>query len=162
MRAAAEDYMLGSENPQDNTLWAGSARVALAPLDTIGPGQRKTFTFDITAPTVPESYNFQWRMLQKANPDREREQKRFGSFSPNVVIEVGAPSFPPWEDDAFDGLRHGSLHGQNGWFRAARNRASAVVGAAAAGGNLLHIDARPLWARTSPIRRTAVMYSVSA
>ncbi len=140
---AGTDYMLGSENPQDNTLWTGSTRIMLTPFDAIEPGERKTFTFEITAPTVPGRYNFQWRMLQEANPDREREQKWFGSFTANAIIIVAAaPGVPPWEDDAFDSLRRGSLHGQNGWRRAARNRASAVVKPAPAGGNLLVVNPR--------------------
>ncbi len=107
----AGGYKLGTQNPQDNRLWTGGTRIHLSPVDNVRPGQSKTFTFNITAPTLPGTYNFQWRMLQEANPVRERELKRFGSFSPNVVIEVTVPSFPSWEDDAFDGLRRGSLHG---------------------------------------------------
>lgn len=80
-------YKLGTQNPQDNTLWlpGGNNRIYLAPEDSIGPGQYKTFTFDIKAPTSPGTYNFQWRMVQEAI-------EWFGALTPNVVITVtGTP-----------------------------------------------------------------------
>ncbi|MFQ6021936.1 MAG: PKD domain-containing protein [Acidiferrobacterales bacterium] len=138
---AADGYQLGAENPPDNSRW-GLARVLLARGDAIASGQRKTFIFEISAPTTAGTYNFQWRMLQEEDIELERELERFGNFTPNVSIKVTKPSFPPWEEDRFDSLRRGPLHGQNGWFRAARNRASAIVVPAAGGGNLLHVDPR--------------------
>ncbi len=56
--------------------------------------------------------------------------RRSGSGSPPVI----------WEDDNFDGLVSGELDGQNGWFRAAPDRASAIVAPSGGGGKLLHLD----------------------
>lgn len=74
-------YKLGTQNPQDNTLWTGSTRVLLAPGETIAPGQQKTFTFNITAPASPGLYGFQWRMLHES-------VEWFGDFTPAVIINV--------------------------------------------------------------------------
>jgi plastocyanin len=79
---AAGGYKLGAQNPQDNVTW-GLNRVTLAPGDSIGFNGQKTFSFNITAPGTPGSYNFQWRMLQEG-------VAWFGAFSPNVVIQVTA------------------------------------------------------------------------
>lgn len=77
---AGGGYRLGSQNPQDNLTW-GTGRVDLAPGESIGPGQQKTFTFNITAPNAISSFNFQWRMLQEG-------VEWFGDFTTNVVIQV--------------------------------------------------------------------------
>jgi hypothetical protein len=58
---AAEGYQLGSQNPQDNQTW-GINRVMLP--NSVPPGSQATFTFNITAPSAPGIYNFQWRMVQ--------------------------------------------------------------------------------------------------
>lgn len=80
VRNGSLGWKLGSWNPQDNTTW-GTNRVMLATGDSIGPGQQKTFTFNITAPLTPGSYNFQWRML-------EETVEWFGALSTNQVIQV--------------------------------------------------------------------------
>jgi len=64
----AAHYRLGTQNPQDNTLWTGATRVLLGGGESIGAGGFKTFTFNITAPATPGTYNFQWRMVQEGNP----------------------------------------------------------------------------------------------
>lgn len=79
-------YKLGTQNPQDNTLWIpGFNRIYLAPEDSIEPGQPKTFTFTIKAPASPGLYNFQWRMVHEG-------VEWFGAFTPNVLINVTATS----------------------------------------------------------------------
>lgn len=78
---AIANYRLGSQNPQDNTLWTGGTRIDLDSSESIGSGQAKTFTFDITAPTTPGTYNFQWCMLKEG-------VEWFGDFTPNVAITV--------------------------------------------------------------------------
>ena len=78
---AAAGYRLGTQNPQDNTLWTGASRVLLGGAESISPGQQKTFTFTITAPGTAGTYNFQWRMLQEG-------VEWFGSFTTNVAIQV--------------------------------------------------------------------------
>ena len=71
-------YSLGSSNPRDNGTW-GTGRVALA--GNIPPGWTATFTFQISAPTTPGSYNFQWQMVQDG-------VEWFGAPSTNVVVDV--------------------------------------------------------------------------
>jgi len=74
------NYRLGSQNPQDNTIW-GIGRVGLASGESIAPGQSKTFTFTVTAPSNPSTYNFQWRMVQDG-------VEWFGATTPNVAVNV--------------------------------------------------------------------------
>lgn len=87
----AGGYKLGTQNPQDNTLWTGFTRVYLDAGDSIAPGQQKTFTFNITAPATPGTYNFQWQMVQEG-------VAWFGAFSTNVAIQVTAS---PVDDSQF-------------------------------------------------------------
>ena len=82
---AAGGYKLGTQNPQDNTLWTGSTRVYLAAGESIAPGQTKTFTFNITAPSTNGSYNFQWRMVHEGIA-------WFGNSSWPRVIDVSQPA----------------------------------------------------------------------
>jgi len=82
---ATGGYKLGTQNPQDNTRWTGATRVYLAPADNIAPGQQKTFSFAITAPSTPGSYNFQWQMVHEGIA-------WFGALTPNVVITVATPA----------------------------------------------------------------------
>jgi hypothetical protein len=75
----AGGYKLGSQNPQDNTIW-GTGRVLLS--GNVAPNQNVTFTFTVRAPTVPGTYNFQWRMVREF-------VAWFGAFTPNVPVLVG-------------------------------------------------------------------------
>jgi hypothetical protein len=75
-------FKLGSQNPQDNTTW-GLNRVNLP--STVAPGGQVTFTFNVTAPSTPGTYNCQWRMLQEA-------VGFFGASSTNAAVTVSAPS----------------------------------------------------------------------
>jgi uncharacterized membrane protein len=77
---AAGAYRLGSVNPSNNLTW-GMSRVYLSGNDGIAPGQQKTFTWTITAPTTPGTYNFQWRMVQEG-------VAWFGAATENMVVEV--------------------------------------------------------------------------
>jgi hypothetical protein len=56
--------------------------VYLSASDSIAPGQQKTFTWTVTAPTTPGTYNFQWQMLQEL-------VTWFGALSTNVAVTVG-------------------------------------------------------------------------
>jgi len=58
----ASNYKLGSPGDSDPF---GSARQELALSESIAPGQEKTFTFVMTAPTTPGSYVTDWRMLRE-------------------------------------------------------------------------------------------------
>lgn len=72
-------YNLGSQNPQDNTTW-GLLRVPVP--NSVAPGANVTFNFNVTAPTTPNTYNFQWRMVQD-------NVEWFGDFTPNVAVKDG-------------------------------------------------------------------------
>jgi RHS repeat-associated protein len=74
-------YKLGSQNPQDNTTW-GPSRVELAA--SVAPGNNGTFTFNVTAPSTPGSYDFQWRMVNSSFG-------WFGDSSTNVAVNVVTP-----------------------------------------------------------------------
>ncbi len=75
---AATGYALGSQNPTDNTTW-GPNRVALP--NSVDPGGSVSFAFNMTAPAVAGTYNFQWRMVQEG-------VEFFGEPTTNVPIVV--------------------------------------------------------------------------
>jgi hypothetical protein len=74
----ANPFRLGSQNPQDNSVW-GTGRVDV-PAE-VAPGDEATFRFAVIAPTSMGSYSFQWRMVQEA-------VEWFGDFTPNLTVEV--------------------------------------------------------------------------
>jgi len=100
-------YKLGSQNPQDNTLWTGGSRVYMPAGTTVPPGSSYTFYFTVTAPAAAGSYNFQWRMVQEG-------VEWFGDYTPNVVVSVSpAPTgCDPYEREAClaDGGRWNSTY----------------------------------------------------
>ena len=75
------DFRLGSMNPQDNTRW-GLNRVNVPAGTSVPPGANHTFTFNVTAPTTPGNYNFQWLMIHEW-------VAWFGAYTPNLIINVG-------------------------------------------------------------------------
>ncbi len=75
---AAASFRLGSENPNDNTIW-GLNRVDLP--YRVEPGADVTFNFAITAPVAAGNYNFQWQMLQEG-------VAHFGQLTDNVSVGV--------------------------------------------------------------------------
>jgi len=86
-------FKLGSQNPQDNQIWS----VGRIPVDeTVYPGEAKTFCFNITAPSDPSTYDFQWRMIEEG-------VEWFGDFTASVEIDVDAASqcgpadLPPYD-----------------------------------------------------------------
>jgi hypothetical protein len=74
----AQLFRLGSQNPQDNSVW-GTGRVDV-PAE-VATGDEATFRFAVVAPPSIGSYNFQWRMVQGA-------VEWFGDFTPNLTVEV--------------------------------------------------------------------------
>jgi hypothetical protein len=74
-------FRLGSANPYNNATWLPAARVDLP--NVVPPGGQVTLNFNVTAPSTPGTYNFQWQMVQEC-------VTWFGDFSPNVVITVQA------------------------------------------------------------------------
>ena len=75
-------HRLGTQNPQDNTLWTGSTRVMLPAGTSVAPGASYTFSFNVTAPSTPGTYHFQWKMLQES-------VEWFGAQSTSVPVTVG-------------------------------------------------------------------------
>jgi MYXO-CTERM domain-containing protein len=74
----ADDFMLGSQNPADNTTW-GLDRVALS--QDRDYGETEEFVFTITAPDSPGFYAFQWQMIDEG-------YGWFGDKSTNIDVEV--------------------------------------------------------------------------
>ncbi|HWT03608.1 MAG TPA: M4 family metallopeptidase [Pyrinomonadaceae bacterium] len=73
-------YKLGAQNPHDNVTW-GTHRIYLPYGTTVSPGSYYTFYFNVTAPSTPGYYNFQWRMVQEG-------VEWFGDYTANVVVNV--------------------------------------------------------------------------
>jgi len=74
----ANPFRLGSQNPQDNTNW-GMNRVELA--GSVQPGDQAVFSWTVTAPSTPGSYNFQWRMVREL-------VTWFGDYTPSFAVSV--------------------------------------------------------------------------
>ncbi|HEX8088524.1 MAG TPA: NBR1-Ig-like domain-containing protein, partial [Blastocatellia bacterium] len=72
-------YKLGSQSPANNTSW-GPSRISLS--KNIPPGSMGIFTFNITAPTAPGTYNFQWQVIQEG-------VGFFGALTPNIPLSNG-------------------------------------------------------------------------
>jgi uncharacterized membrane protein len=72
-------YKLGSQTPTNNTNW-GMSRVTLA--KSISPGSTASFKFNVTVPTTPGTYNFQWQLVQDS-------AGFFGDMTLNVPVTVG-------------------------------------------------------------------------
>ena len=83
--SAGNSVFLGSQNPENNSTWGGG-RVAMPA--SIAPGGNATMFFQITAPSTPGSYSFQWRMVQEG-------VEWFGALTPNVLVNVTAPAPAP-------------------------------------------------------------------
>jgi hypothetical protein len=92
----ADGYKLGSQNPQDNGTW-GTGRVYLPDGVAVPPGSAYTFNFNVTAPSTPGTYNFQWRMVQEG-------VEWFGDYTPNLLIDVVSSSScdPSAEQNCYD------------------------------------------------------------
>ncbi len=85
----AEEYRLGSQDPQDNVTWGlnrvelpGGADVSAS----VGPGETVGFTWTITAPSTVGSHAFEWKMVRNG-------VAWFGESTWSVTIEVEDPSF---------------------------------------------------------------------
>ncbi|HYV05544.1 MAG TPA: NBR1-Ig-like domain-containing protein, partial [Blastocatellia bacterium] len=76
--STANNFWLGSQNPQDNLTW-GINRVPLP--NPVPPGSQVYIPFTITAPTTPGTYNFRWRMVQDG-------VEWFGDLTDNIPITV--------------------------------------------------------------------------
>jgi RHS repeat-associated protein len=78
---SAGNYLLGGQNPENTFTWRYPRVDVPAP---IAPGGQASFSFQVTAPTSPGTYNFQWRMVQEY-------VEWFGTYTPNVAVTVSAP-----------------------------------------------------------------------
>jgi RHS repeat-associated protein len=76
---ASKVYSLGAQNPQDNTNWRTNSRVVVPA--AVAPGAQQTFSFTVTAPSMPGTYDFQWQMVQDL-------PEWFGAVTPNMAITV--------------------------------------------------------------------------
>ncbi|MEA3187348.1 MAG: hypothetical protein QOD99_1178 [Chthoniobacter sp.] len=74
-------YRLGSQNPQDNKVW-GVSRADFP--TTVAPGDTVTIAFNVTAPAVAGTYNFQWRLVHES-------VVWFGDLSKNLQLNVAVP-----------------------------------------------------------------------
>ena len=78
--SAGDPYYLGGDNPLGTSTWAG---LVTAPTATAS-GQTATFTFPVTAPSTPGTYNFQRHMVHGG-------LAWFGTATTNQSIVVGKP-----------------------------------------------------------------------
>ncbi len=78
-------FRLGSQNPPGNTIW-GISRVDLS--SPVRPTTNYVFSFTITAPSTPGTYNLQWQMVQ------DGIITWFGDKTPNIQVTV-TPPCPP-------------------------------------------------------------------
>ena len=74
----AGNYYLGSQNAQGNTTW-GTNRVNLS--TAVAPTAQKAFSINVTAPSAPGTYNFQWQVAKDGFGN-------IGAMSTNVAITV--------------------------------------------------------------------------
>jgi hypothetical protein len=79
-----QPHRLGSQNPGDNTRW-GLQRVDLP--DEVLPGAETTFQFTATAPTVPGTYPFDWRMVHDA-------VEWFGATATKTIAVLNTNPYP--------------------------------------------------------------------
>jgi hypothetical protein len=79
---------LGAQIPQDNMTW-GDNRVPLP--SSVSPGQNVTFTFDVTAPSTPGEYNFQWMMVLESEMEQQMQEQWFGTLTPTTFVNVTSP-----------------------------------------------------------------------
>jgi hypothetical protein len=86
----AGNYKLSTMNPMKNNLW-GFCVVDMNAGDSVLPGQTKTFTFNVIAPSVLGTYNFQWIMLKEPSAT-DSYSEFFGGLSQNVTFTFTAPS----------------------------------------------------------------------
>ncbi|MFH1551059.1 MAG: NBR1-Ig-like domain-containing protein [Planctomycetota bacterium] len=78
-------HRLGAQHSPSG-LW-NSGRVYLTESDYVAPDEQKTFIFQVTAPSTPGNYNFQWRMVEDG-------VEWFGDNTTNIVVSVSAPQDP--------------------------------------------------------------------
>ncbi len=79
---SSSNYSLGTQAPQDNTIWMETNRVALT--NDVAPGDLVTFNVTLTAPVTEGTYVIQWRMVQDG-------VEWFGDYSKAVYVPITDP-----------------------------------------------------------------------
>jgi hypothetical protein len=75
-------YSLGAQNPQDNVNWRIDGFPNRVPVTgSVPPGTTTTFNFDVVAPAIAGTYDFQWQMV-------DDYVAWFGGRTPNVKVSV--------------------------------------------------------------------------
>ena len=88
---AGGKYQLASQNPAGNAVWSVSPDGSqgkgnsISPSTTVGVNSDITFSFAVTAPSTPGTYNFQWQMANETGASYQY----FGEQTDNVVVTVG-------------------------------------------------------------------------
>jgi len=85
-------YMLGSLNPQGNVTWGLNQAALSGP--PVTPGAQVTISFNVTPPSTPGTYNFQWGMMQSG-------VGYFGAATPNMSVTVSAGGGGPTNGASF-------------------------------------------------------------
>ncbi|MDO8587570.1 MAG: carbohydrate-binding protein [Armatimonadota bacterium] len=83
----AAGYKLGAVGDSDP--FCAFTRVLLGGGDSIGPGQQKTFSFTMTAPTTPNTYTTDWRMV------REGVEWFGGTLTKSVQVNAASDTTAP-------------------------------------------------------------------
>jgi hypothetical protein len=82
--AGGDGLRLGSQSPEDNTLW-GLNRVDIP--GPVAPDTEAIFRFSLTAPSEQGIYPLQWRMVDEG-------VEWFGDPTPSVAVVVARPEHP--------------------------------------------------------------------
>jgi hypothetical protein len=72
-------YKIVSQNPENNNTWSVQ-EATMDPDHYASTGMQNTFIFQITAPSTPGNYNYQWKM--------KKGSTTFGEVSTNFVVIV--------------------------------------------------------------------------
>lgn len=78
------NVQMGAQKPLNNTIW-GMSRLGFLQSVSIPPQTTVQMSFNLTAPSTPGYYDFQWQMVQDSGAGY------FGDKSADVVIVVGNP-----------------------------------------------------------------------
>ena len=135
---AAAKYEIGSAAPQNNMTW-GRNREQLSSTASIGPDAQNTFQFNVTAPSTPGTYQFQWQMVRD-------NVEWFGQTSAAVMVTVSAAPNPVPAIATSSTYRassdYASSQGQGNWFYADST-----------GAQMTFVTAQALWQGTEASSR---------
>lgn len=101
--SAESNYRLGSQNPENNTLWGPNRAY---PSTAIAPNQEHTFSFPVVAPATG-TYNMQWRMLREAVEWFGPTSNQLVTVSPQIITLADSFLYQPGTDRLY-GWRFGN------------------------------------------------------